>query len=597
VSGLDVREVEELARAYALINAVEHGGKAQLGPVMGKLMAVRPEWRKYARDIASIVRRVVEEVNSLSLEEQKRLLEERYRAVLEEWERARRERAAVEKKLPPLPGAVEGKVVTRFAPNPDFAIHLGNARPAVLSYEYARMYKGKFILRFEDTDPRIKAPLPEAYEAIREDLRWLGIRWDEEYIQSLRMEVYYEVARKLIERGGAYVDDMPGEEFRRYRDEGRLERYPPRLRSVEDNLELWDKMLEGAFGEGEAVLRVKTDPSHPDPSVRDWVAFRIIDTSRSPHPLVGDRYVVWPTYNFAAAVDDHLLGITHVLRAREHMQNTVKQIFLYKHMGWQYPHVIHFGRLKLEGMIMSKSAMKEIAGAEGLARIDDPRFATIAGLRRRGIVAETIKKIILDVGVKQTDASISYANLASLNRSIVDPKARRYMVVVDPIPLLVVDLPWEKKVFEIPFHPGQNLGSRRIVVEGPQTTLYISASDLSLLRRGAIVRLMEAFNIEIVEVGRELVKARYHSESLEEARRHRAQIIQWVPAKENVEVEVLKPEGLVLSREQGLGEPALASASVGEICQFVRYGFVRIDQVLRGESESRTRIVAIYAHD
>ena len=597
MSGLDIREVEELARAYALINAVEHGGKAQPGPVMGKLMAARPEWRKHARDIASIVRRVVEEVNSLSLEEQKRLLEEKYKAVLEEREKAKRERAAEEKRLPPLPGAVEGKVVTRFAPNPDFAIHLGNARPAILSYEYARMYKGKFILRFEDTDPRIKTPLPEAYETIREDLRWLGIRWDEEYIQSLRMEIYYELARKLIERGGAYVDDLPSQEFRKYRDEGKLDRYPPRLRSVEENLELWDKMLEGAFGEGEAVLRVKTDPNHPDPSVRDWVAFRIIDTSRSPHPLVGDRYVVWPTYNFAAGVDDHLLGVTHVLRAREHMQNTIKQSFLYKHMGWVYPHVIHFGRLKLEGMIMSKSAMKEIAKAEGLARIDDPRFATIASLRRRGIVAETIRRIILDVGVKQTDASISYANLASLNRSIVDPKAKRYMVVVDPVPLLVEELPWGKRIFEIPFHPGQNLGTRNVVVEGPQTTLYISASDLGLLRKGAIVRLMEAFNIEIIEASRKLVKAKYHSESLEEARKHKAQIIQWVPAKENVEVEILKPEGLVLNREQGLGEPALANVGAGEICQFVRYGFVRIDQALRSENGSRTRVVAIYAHD
>ncbi len=591
-SAYNVEEVKRLLKGFALLNAVEHSGKAAVGPVMGKLMAERPDLKPYAREIARIAAEVVREVNSLTLNEQKRILEEEYGWLLEKLKREKK----VEKKLPPLPNAVEGRVVTRFAPNPDFVLHVGNARAAILSHEYAVMYRGKMILRFEDTDPRTKQPLPEAYELIREDLRWLGIKWDEEYIQSLRMKTYYDIARKLIEVGGAYVDTEPAEKFREYRDKGMLEKYPPRLRSVEENLELWDKMLEGVFGEGEAVLRVKTDPRHPDPSVRDWVAFRIIDTSKTPHPIVGDRYTVWPTYNFAAAVDDHLMGVTHILRAREHAQNTVKQQFLYQHLGWQYPNVITFGRLRLEGMIMSKSALRRLAEESGVS-FDDPRLATLQALRRRGIDPETIRKVILDVGVKQTDASISYANLAAINRSIVDPKAKRIMAVVDPIPLTVDDLPWSEKEFEIPYHPNGRLGSRKIKVPGPRATLYVSAADLDILRKHRIIRLMEAFNIEVESVEQHSAKARFHSLSLDEARKHGAPIIHWVVAGSTLNIEVVKPEGLELRVEKGVAEEAAAKLRPGEIVQLVRYGFARVDAVVRDEKGGVEKLVLIYAHD
>ncbi len=595
MSSFDEKKVRHIARGYALLNAVEHGGKAALGPVMGKVIAEMPELKPYARQVAAIVRQVVEEVNRLSLEEQKRILEEEYSWLIERREAKRREALEKGKELPPLPNAVEGRVVTRFAPNPDFVIHLGNARAAILSYEYARMYKGKMILRFEDTDPRIKTPLPEAYQLIKEDLQWLGVRWDEEYIQSLRMRVYYDVARKLIEAGGAYVDDRPADEFRRYRD--KLESYPPRLRSVEENLELWDKMLEGHFGEGEAVLRVKTDPHHPDPSVRDWVAFRIIDTEKYPHPIVGSKYTVWPTYNFAAAVDDKLMGVTHILRAKEHMQNTVKQQFLYKHLGWEYPNVIHFGRLQLEGFIMSKSALKHLLESGVGSGIDDPRFATIAGLRRRGITAEAIRRIMVEVGTKYTDASISFDNLAAINRSIVDPKAKRIMAVLDPIELRVRELPWKgTKTFEIPYHPNGRLGSRTLEVPGPETVVYIQRSDAETLKPGGIVRLMEAFNIVVEKIGKSVVEARFHSLEVEEAKRAKAPIIQWVPAKQSIGVELLKPEGLDLHHVRGVAEKNLAELTVGEIVQLVRIGFARIDAV-EAEDEKPRKVVLVYAHD
>ena len=596
MSAYNREEIYRLAKGFALLNAYQHGGKARVGPVMSKIMAEKPELRPYAREITSIVKEIVEEVNKLSIEEQEHILYEEYQWLVER-EKERKGKVE-EKRLPPLEGAVEGRVVTRFAPNPDFVIHLGNARPAILSYEYAKMYKGKMILRFEDTDPRTKTPLPEAYLLIKEDLKWLGIRWNEEYIQSLRLQIYYDIARTLIERNGAYIDDRKPEEFKKYRDSRALENYPPRLRSVEENLELWDRMLEGFYGEGEAVLRVKTDPSHPDPSVRDWVGFRIIDTEKHPHPLVGSKYIVWPTYNFAAAVDDHLMGVTHILRAREHRQNTTKQLFLYKHLGWSYPHVVHFGRLKLEGFIMSKSTLKKMSEQGLLAGIDDPRFATIAGLRRRGILPETIKRIMIEVGVKQTDASISYKNLAAANRVIADSKAKRVMMVVDPVLLRVRKIPWREKTFQIPFHPNiESLGHRSITIKGPEIKLLVSSRDINLFRENTIVRLMEAFNIAVEKVDekRKTIEAVYHSKSLEEARRANAQIIQWVLESEAVQVEILRPQGLEVVQEKGYAEKAVQDLEVGEIVQFVRYGFARIDSVL--ELEGSKLVKAIFAHE
>ncbi|MEM2025114.1 MAG: glutamate--tRNA ligase family protein, partial [Desulfurococcaceae archaeon] len=325
--GIDTQlleKVREVAYKHAIINAVKHGGKADLKAVVSKVAGELPDIRRSIKDYIEVVKGAVDEVNKLTIEEQLSIAKSN-------WPEAVEERAGeYRKELPPLPGAGEGKVVTRLAPNPDFSLHLGNARPALLNYWYARIYSGKMILRFEDTDPRIKSPFPDTYESIKRDLKWLGVQWDEEYIQSLRLPLFYKVTRELIKRGGAYVDLCNNKEFKTYRNHGKA--CPHRDSPVETQIEEYDKMLEGAYEEGEAVVRVKTDLNHPDISIRDWVALRIIDTSKTPHPITGERYSIWPTYNLAAAVDDHLMGVTHILRAKEHVTNTAKQKYLYDHM-------------------------------------------------------------------------------------------------------------------------------------------------------------------------------------------------------------------------------------------------------------------------
>ncbi|MEM4444382.1 MAG: glutamate--tRNA ligase [Thermofilum sp.] len=570
---LDVRQI---ARKHALANAVKFGGVARVDAVVSKVFAEVPELRKQARDVVKVVQEVVEEVNAMSREDQERLL-------AEIWPDAFKvEKKREEKRLPPLPRVEElgGFVVTRFAPNPDFALHLGSARPAVLSFYYAkRMYRGKFILRFEDTDPKTKRPMPEAYDAIREDLKWLGVSWDEEYIQSLRMEIYYEHAKMLIERGGAYVCLHSREEISRMRSLGIPD--PCRDLPVEVQLERWDRMLSGEYGEEEAVVRIKTDPAHPNPSVRDWIAMRIIDTSKYPHPLVGDKYIVWPTYNYACALDDHLMGVTHILRGEEHAVNTLKQEYIYRHMGWKPPVGIHFGRLNLGGMILSKSVMRKGIEKGLFEGWDDIRLGTLKALRRRGILPETIWELILEVGLRPSSARISVEKLHAVNRKLLEPRANRYMFVTEPLTVVKLEGLSVPAIAEIIVHPSfPERGRRRIELK--EHRVFVGEE----VKRMGEVRLMGLGNFSVR--GDALI---FLNNDVSYAKEKNLQIVQWAPVEGAVPGEVLKAAGTKIEEVKGYGEPEIARLPVGEQVQLVRVGFAKVEK--KGEEG----VVFVYTHD
>ncbi|MEM4513309.1 MAG: glutamate--tRNA ligase [Ignisphaera sp.] len=574
-------QIRRNALAIAVANRLKYG-QAKLEPVANKVFGEFKEIRQYARDVIAVVREVINYINSLNIEEVKRIAEELGALMMSE------ERIEV-KTLPSLPGVETwGKVTTRFAPNPDFPIHLGNARAAIISYIYAVMYKGKFILRFEDTDPRIKKPLPEAYNVIREDLKWLGIKWDEEYIQSLRMGIYYDYLKKLIANGYAYVDLCKPELFRELRNKGIA--CPHRNDNPSVNLERLDKIFAQEYKEGEAVIRLKTDLGHPDPSVRDWVLFRVIDTTKHPHPITGDRYVLWPTYNFAAAVDDHQMNISHIFRGREHAVNTIKQMYLYNCFGWRYPEVINLGRVGLEKSILSKTWIKTqlVSNPGKFMGIDDIRFGTIAALRRRGISPETIKQLILELGVKGIDAIISWENVAAVNRKLLDPVSKRIFIAINPVKVEISNLNIPTTI-KIPYHPSSNLGFREYRLSRPE--IYISSNDAVLFKKIGFIRLMEFTNIGFIEEKDNKIIAENIGGDVETAKKLGAQIVQWVPAESAVKIRMLKAHGLNLVRMLGVGEGVLKQLGVGEVVQMVRLGFGRIDDV------RKNLISIIYAHD
>jgi len=518
-------EIKETIRKIALLNAFRHEGKGQIQSVLGKLLAEQSHLKTKIKEVALLVKEVVEEVNKLSLEEQKRLIEKSWPGALV------KEKVEEEKILPPLPNVKKYKrVVTRFSPNPDCVLHLGSARAIILCYEYARKYDGLFYLRFEDTDPRLKKSALQFYDSIREDLIWLECKWDAEFIQSDRIPIYYDHAEKLLRDRHAYICTCQPEEFRKKILAKKS--CPCRDLPPNDNLVRWKHMLNGTYREGEAVVRVKTDLKHPNPAVRDWPALRIIDTKKYPHPRVGSKYRVWPLYNFACGIDDHLLGITHIIRGKEHLTNQTRQEYMYKHLGWEYPETIHYGRLKITGASLSKSKIVEGVKSGFYKSWDDPRLATFAALRRRGITPEAIRSLIIDVGPKTSDVTLSWENLYAYNRKIIDPIANRYFFVQNPAELVVKKIPqtFVAKLLLHPDHPEKGFRYFKVKHKENKASFLISNNDINIIETRRKIRLMGLFNFQVEKTGKNLIEASFHSQSHEEAKKIDAPLIHWIPA-------------------------------------------------------------------
>jgi len=544
-------EIKEKIEFYALKNAINHEGKARVEPILNKILAEHKDLLEKREELKEIIENVVNEVNSLSIEEQREKFE-RF-GIVEERKEEKKELKNIAK---------IGEIVrVRFAPNPDGALTLGNARPAILCDEYAKLYNGKFILRFDDTDPKIKIPEKRFYDWIIEDLKWLGIKIDEIYYQSKRLEIYYKTAEELIKLEGAYVCTCEPEKWKELRNKG--EACECRNLSPKENMERWKKMRK-TYKEGEAVLRIKTDLNHKNFAVRDFPALRIVDSPN--HPITNAK--IWPLYNFASAVDDHFLEITHILRGQEHATNAVKQEYIYNHLGWEYPKVFLLGRLFISDVVLSKSKIRVGIKNKEFSDWDDVRLGTLRALRRRGFSPEAIRKLILDIGLKSSDAKIAKENLEAYNKKFIDPIANRYFFVKDPVKIKVKGIKPEIK--KVRLHPSIEKGYREIKVS---EYLWIDSEDFEKFK-GKEIRLKDLGNV-ILEKECFLIKNE----------NKKVQIIQWVPDEFKIDVEIITPEKIV----KGYGELNLKDLKKGEIIQFERFGFVRIDKIGK-------KIKAIFAH-
>jgi glutamyl-tRNA synthetase len=383
------------------------------------------------------------------------------------------------------------------------------------------------------------------------------------------LKIYYRYAEKLIKLGFAYICTCDNLEWRKLRDKG--ESCPCRDLSIEDQLDRWQKMLNKEYHEGEAVLRIKTDLTHENPSVRDFAAMRIVDEPN--HPLVKDKHL-WPLYNFASAIDDHLLKITHILRGQEHALNTIKQKFIYDYLGWKYPNVIILGRFSLVGMVLSKSRTRDGIEKGEFKGWDDPKLGTLRALRRRGYVPEALRKLIIDMGVTSSDARIAEENLAAYNRKIIDNIADRYFFVEDPVKIYVEGL--DKDKVKIPLHPDdEKRGYRTIRLNKSQKIFLIEKRDYKKFRNKE-VRLKHLCNI--------LLKKHAKVTSIEVKKG--VSIIHWVPFEEKIHVDLIKPEKIF----RGYGEINILNEKPENIVQFERVGFARIEKI------TKKKVIAVFAH-
>jgi glutamyl-tRNA synthetase len=564
---LTTDDIKLLIKKYALQNAVKYNKLPQAGAVMGKVMAA-PELRSRAKEVNLLIEEALSEINKMPPD----LWEKELNSIAPELIAELKEKKEPDKGLPPL--ELKGALVMRFAPNPNGPPTIGSARGIVVNSEYTKKNHGKLIIRFDDTDPATKRPMLEAYDWYLDDCEWLGAKPDEVIIASDRISKYYEVAEELIKKGGAYVCFCEQEEFKALKDAKKP--CPHREEAAEKNLVSWKKMLSGGYEEQEAVLRIKTDIAHKDPAIRDWVAFRIIKTPH-PRPQVADKYVAWPLLDFEGAVEDHLLGTTLIIRGKDLTDSETRQRYVYKYMGWTYPETMHWGRVQIhEFGKLSTSGLKKAIAEGTYTGWDDPRVPTIRALRRRGIRAEALRKFMIDLGLGETDISLSLDTLYAENRKLIDPVSNRYFFVWNPVELEIEGA--EPKVAKAPLHPAKK--EMREIPVG--TKVLVCQSDVDILKEGERLRLKDLYNIEITGISP--LKAKFIGTDMDLVKKEKARIIHWAPP-DGLKVKVLSPDG----EYTGIGERGIEK-ELDKVVQFERFGFVRIDSV------SGDEVVAYFTH-
>lgn len=560
-------ELESLVEKYAVKNAIEHGGNCQTKAVLGKVLAENSELKDKVKEVKELVEEVVEEVNQLDIDKQRQLA----------GDYEYKEKEKQEDKLPELPGAEEGQVVMRMAPFPSGPLHIGNARMAVLNDEYVKRYDGKLLLVIDDTaGSEAKRPIKEAYEMIPHDLEWLGVDFDQIICKSDRMDTFYEYARKFLEEGWAYVCHCSREQLRKNRREGVACSH--RDKTPEENLEDWEKMLEGDYDEGEAIVRLKTDMQAPDPAFRDRTLLRV---KKFDHPRVGSQYRVWPMLEFSWAIDDQLLGMTHIIRGQDLVMEDRMEQYMWDLLGWEEKEILHHGLFSLEGVDMSTSQSRRKIAEGDYTGWEDPRTWSLASLRKRGFKPEAIRKFVLSFGLSNSDVEVPLSNLYEENRKLIDREAERFFFVPNPEKITVNHAPDLEEV-EVPVHPESDetrtINLRR---DKQELQLYLPASDTD----EDFLRLKNLFNLEIKARSDSNLEVEYAGRDHELALERNASIVQWVPS-DGKQCEVVMPDG---ERVKGLVE-GVQELSEGQVVQFVRFGFVRIDSL------SKDKIKAYFAH-
>ena len=549
-------ETDTMLWHMAIQNAIEYSGKAAPGSVIGRLMSIRQDLRQYGKVLSPLIAQKVAQANKLASDEGldylRGILENEAPELLEE-----REKQVKREGLPELPNAVKGKVVLRFAPNPNGPLSFGHARGIIINGEYAREYDGELILRFDDTDTTVKPPLVEAYDIIQHESEWLlGFKPHRVVIASDRIEEYYRHVDLMIDGDFGYVCQCSAEEFREFRVS--KTNCPCRKYEVNYNKQLWNKMLDGTFKPGDAVVRVKTDMTLKNPALRDWPALRIQDTISNPHPRenIGSKYRVWPLLDFQSAVEDHLQGVTHIIRGKDLMDSTRKQTLLYGHFGWEYPETMYWGRVKVHewGGFSTSQMRKDIEDGK-FSGWADPRLPTIAGLSGTGIQASALRNFWIELGVTQKDIAVPLATLYSHNIKVIDDNAPRVAFIRDPVEIKLEGI--NEANITIPTHPNNaEIGSRVIDLGNP--IVYIEREDL----QHSALRLKEFGDFDIDGKVATFVSKK---------RTDKRKIIHWVSqnSSDSAELEIVK-DGELISIEGRLESHQI---KLGTSVQLERIGY------------------------
>ncbi|MGI6112714.1 MAG: glutamine--tRNA ligase/YqeY domain fusion protein [Mahellales bacterium] len=503
------------------------------------------------------------------------------------------------------------EIVTRFPPEPNGYLHIGHAKAIVLNFELADEFGGRTNLRFDDTNPT-KEDI-EYIESIKEDVAWLGFQWDGLYFASDYFEEMYNRAILLIKKNMAYVCDLSPEEIREYR--GTLtqpgKESPYRNRSVQENLELFERMRRGEFKDGEKVLRAKIDMSSPNMNMRDPVFYRI---SHARHHNTGDKWCIYPMYDFAHPIEDAIEGVTHSICTLEFEDHRPLYDWIIRECEMECkPQQIEFARLNLTNTVMSKRKLKQLVDAGVVDGWDDPRMPTISGLRRRGYTPESIRNFCREIGVSKSNSTVDYQLLEHFIREDLIDKAPRTMAVLRPIKVVITNYPEDKEEFlEVDYNlDAPEMGKRRIPFS---REIYIDRDDFMenppkkyfRLFPGNEVRLKDAYFIKCNEVVKDdrgniiELHCTYDPETKSGTgftKRKVKGTIHWVSARHAVPAEFRLYEPLIIDDEaegqsknfldqvnpnsmevlQGFIEPSMKDAKPMDRFQLVRVGYFIVD--------------------
>nr|WP_281868955.1 glutamine--tRNA ligase/YqeY domain fusion protein [Brevibacillus parabrevis] len=506
----------------------------------------------------------------------------------------------------------EGKVkevITRFPPEPNGYLHIGHAKAICLNFELASEFKGKAHLRFDDTNP-VKEDT-EYVEAIKTDVQWLGFEWDGLFFASDYFEEMYKRAVLLIQKGKAYVDDLPAEEMRKLR--GTLTEpgvdSPFRNRSVEENLDLFARMRNGEFKDGEKVLRAKIDMSSPNINMRDPVIYRI---SHATHHNTGDKWCIYPMYDYAHPLEDAIEGVTHSLCSLEFEDHRPLYDWVISECEMENtPRQYEFARLNLTNTVMSKRKLKQLVDEKVVDGWDDPRMPTIAGFRRRGFTPEAIRTFAREIGVARSNSTVDAKMLEHFIREDLKLKAPRTMAVLNPLKVVITNYPEDQvEMLEAEINPeNPEMGNRQIPFS---REIYIEQDDFMenppskyfRLFPGNEVRLKHAYFIKCNDVVKDAdgnvieLHCTYDPETKSGSGftgRKVKGTIHWVEASQAVPAEFRLYEPLIMDDEDSEGsfldninpnslevlygfvEPNMKETQPQDKYQFFRHGYFNVD--------------------
>ena len=549
---------------YAVKNAYDYG-KARVESVLSKVLSLIPEAKSDMKALRKMVEEAVNKVNQMDSDWVKR----EYEAYEKEFAEEKAEKDENSKTKFVLDGAIVGDFSTRFPPEPSGYLHIGHAKVGFLEQTFADIYKGKLNLYFDDTNPEKEKQ--EYVDAIKEDLDWLGIRFDSEYYASDSIPKIYGYAKTLILENKAYACNCVHETIEKNRFNG-IE-CEHRNASPETNAQKFDDMLEGKYDENEIIIRFRGDMKANNTTLRDPTLLRV---KRALHYRQNDKYIVWPTYHFNTPIMDSLHGITDVIRDKNYELSNALYYGILEAVGLKAPRMHLEARLNIKDNITSKRTVQKLVKEGRLLGYDDPRLVTLSALRSRGIMPKAIKNFVLRFGMSEVNSTVDISLLLAENKKEVDNTAKRLSYVDNPIEVMIDNLAsFGAKSINVPLHPSNaELGQKTMELSD---SIYIRADDYEVLKENGGLILKGFAMLKPSSNGAEAHAV------MDRDIDKRYQAVQWAPARSAIKTRVLMPlpplkedgefDSNSLGLSEGYAEAYAESLKDGEVIQFERFGF------------------------